>query len=168
MYIRVKKVKGYEYAYLVANKWRKNGDRKGARQKVRKYLGRVLDYKAENGKEFFEFVKAEDSRKYLEDNDYGQILKDLIRWEFNKRYIGEDVLVYYNRGKIQKNGKDICVRMNNGIFCGFTLKRLFEFDGQGAEPEVGKRLARAFVEAGIDVPQEVFVGLFEKVFEGEE
>ena len=167
MYIRVKKVKGYEYAYLVANKWKKKGDIKGARQKVRKYLGRVLDYKAESDIGFFEFMKAEDSQKYLENNDYGQILKDLIEWEFNKRSIGEDVLVYHNKGKVQKDGKNVCIRMNNGIFCGFTLKRLFEFDGKGSEPEVGKRLARAFVEAGIDVPQEVFVVLFEKVFEGE-
>ena len=94
-------------------------------------------------------------------------LKDLIEWEFNKRNIGGDVLVYHNKGKVQKDEREVCIRMNNGMLCGFTLKRLFEFDGKGAEPEVGKRLARAFVEAGIDVPQEVFVGLFEKVFEGE-
>ena len=160
MYIRIKKVKGYEYAYLVANKWRKKGDRKGARQKVRKYLGRVLDYKAESDIGFFEFVKAGDSQKYLENNDYDYILKDLIRWEFNKRNIGEDVLVYHNKGKVQKDGKDVCVRMNNGIFCGFTLKRLFEFDGGGAEPEVGKRMARAFVEAGNDVSPGGFCGFF--------
>lgn len=167
MYIRVKRIKGYEYAYLVANKWKKRGDKKGARQKVRRYLGRVLDFRAESGIGFFEFVKAEDSQKYMENNDYGQILKDLIGWEFSKRNIGEDILVYYNKGKVQKNGKDVCVRMNNGVLCGFTLKRLFEFDGSGSEPEVGRRLARAFVEAGIDVPQDVFVALFEKVFEGE-
>ena len=167
MYIRTKKVKGYEYAYLVENKWKAKEDKKGARQKVKKYLGRVLSYNIENNVDFLEFVGS-DVDKYLENRDYEQVLKDLIAWEFSRHGINDDVLVYHDKCKVVKDNREICVRLNNGMLCSLTLKRLLMFEGKGSEPEVGKRLARAFVEAGIDVPQEVFIGLFEKVFRGEE
>lgn len=167
MYIRTKKVKGYEYAYLVQNKWKAKGDKKGARQRVKKYLGRVLSYNIENNYSFFEFIGIRDTNLYLENKDYEQVLKDLIAWEFGRHEIKDDVLIYCDRGKVVKNGKEVCIKMNEGVLCSYTLKKLAFFDGKGSEPEVGKRLAKAFVEAGIDVPQEVFIGMFEKVFEGE-
>ncbi|MBI2661484.1 hypothetical protein HYX09_04450 [Candidatus Woesearchaeota archaeon] len=168
MYIRTKNVKGYEYAYLVENKWKAKEDKKGARQKVKKYLGRVLSYNIENNYSFFEFTDIQDINLYLGNKDYEQVLKDLIAWEFSRHRINDDVLVYHDKCKVIKDNREVCVRLNNGMLCSLTLKRLLMFDGKGSEPEVGKRLARAFVEAGIDVPQEVFIGLFEKVFRGEE
>lgn len=166
MFLRIKRVKGHEYAYLVENKW--NGkEKKEAKQKVKRYLGRVFSYNIENNIDFFEFVKSGEPSSYLENKDYEQVLNDLITWEFNKHGITDDILVHYNRCKVQKDGRDVCIRLNDGLLCGLTLKRIWRFEGKGSEPEVGKRLAKALVEAGINVPQDVFVGLFEKVFEGE-
>lgn len=168
MYIRTKKVKGYKYAYLVENKWKAKGDKKGARQRVKKYLGRVLSYNIENNYSFFEFMNIQNINLYLENKDYEQVLNDLITWEFSKHGIMDDVLVYFDRGKVVKDAKDVCIKMNEGVLCSYTLKKLAFFDGKGSEPEVGKRLAKALIEAGIDVPKEVFIGLFEKVFEDED
>ncbi len=49
MFIRVKKVKQYHYAYLVENKWRKA--KSSCREKVRQYLGRVHNLES-NGLKF--------------------------------------------------------------------------------------------------------------------
>lgn len=38
VFVRIKKLKGNEYAYLVANEWTING----SRQRVKAYLGRVI------------------------------------------------------------------------------------------------------------------------------
>lgn len=168
MYLRIKKVKSFDYAYLVENKWKNKEGKAGASQRVKKYLGRVFSYNIANNIDFFGFVNKNEPSEYLENKDYEQVLKDLVLWEFNKHGITDDILVYYDKCKVQKDGKDVCIKINDGILCGLTLKRIWRFEGKGSEPEVGKRLARALVEAGIDVPQEVFVGLFEKVFEGEE
>jgi len=44
------------------------------------------------------------------------------------------------------------------------LKKLLHFESKGYDEKVGKDLAHAFVEAGIDIPQEAFVQVFEKVY----
>ena len=165
MYIRVKSVKGYEYAYLVENKWKKRGKNKGARQRVKKYLGRVFPYERKHDDDFFDFMGVP-ADEYMGERDYEQVLRDLIKWEFYRHDIEDGILVYHNKGKVQKEDKNVCLRLNEGFLCGFTLKKLFRFDGKGSEPEVGKRLARALVDSGIGVPAPVFIGLFEKVFEG--
>lgn len=54
--------------------------------------------------------------------------------------------------------------INNGYMCNLTLKNLFGFKAEDDEETDGYRLARAFVEAGIKVPQEIFVGIFGKLY----
>ena len=44
------------------------------------------------------------------------------------------------------------------------VKNLTEFKSEGDERSDGYRLARAFVEAGINVSQEIFVGLYQKLY----
>ena len=43
MFIRKKRIKKYEYAYLVKNRWKKKGKKGNSRQKNIKYLGRVFN-----------------------------------------------------------------------------------------------------------------------------
>ena len=54
--------------------------------------------------------------------------------------------------------------INDGFMCNLTLKNLLEFKAEGDEQNDGYRLARAFVEAGIKVPQDVFVSVFGKIY----
>ena len=55
------------------------------------------------------------------------------------------------------NNKEISLRMNEGFLNSFTLERLFNL--RSGESYY---LAKCFVEAGIDIPKEVFVGVFGK------
>ena len=47
--------------------------------------------------------------------------------------------------------------------CKETIENLLNLKVRGGE-DAGYKLANAFVEAGIAVPKEVFVGFFSKVF----
>lgn len=161
VFFRIKKIKGKEYAYIVENKW----CRKGSRQKVKGYAGRVYRFNLLNNVGFFGYLKIENVNSYIENNNKNKIINDLINWELFKFGVNrEDFLIDLNNIKIQKNKKDIVILMNDGFMCDITLKNLLEFKPEGDEQTDGYRLARAFVEAGIKVPQEVFVGLFGKLY----
>ena len=81
-FIRIKKINGKEYAYLVENKWYKRGFKskgKGSRQTVSKYLGRVYKFdKVIVDKDFFQYKHINDGQQYLVDNSYDKIIKDLM------------------------------------------------------------------------------------------
>jgi hypothetical protein len=57
----------------------------------------------------------------------------------------------------------ISIAINNGFMCRYTLIGLLDFKPSGDEEHDGYMLARAFVEAGINVPHDIFVILFEKM-----
>ena len=63
-FFRIKKIKGKEYTYLVENEWK----RKGSRQKVKGYLGRIYRFDLKNKNSFIEFVKNDDLEKYIEES----------------------------------------------------------------------------------------------------
>jgi len=157
-FIRVKKIAGKEYAYLVENKWykrRHKGKNKGPRQKVTKYLGRVHVFDKVNDVDFYNFKKINDLEKYLK-NSRHKIFKDLVEWELFRHAINnEEFTIDYSNKKILKNNKHISLRMNEGFLNSFTLDRLFNLKSGDSY-----YLAKCFVEAGIEVPKEVFVGVF--------
>jgi len=162
-FFRIKEVKGKEYAYAVENKWKK-----GSKQKVIGYLGRAYRFEEENSIEFCSFFNINDLNPYLINNDKNKIIMDLIEWEFFK--FGIDKARFFidlNNGKIQNNQKNAVFLINDGFMCGQTIKNLLGFKPDGDKQADGYRLARAFVEAGIKVPQEVFVGIFGKLYKPE-
>lgn len=165
MIIRVKKRKNkagedLSYAYLVENKWTP----KGPRQKVMGYLGKVC---------FFD-KKDLMFNGNSENIGYNEIVKELVKWELKKHGFDEKEGVFASKGiffenneiyKKQANKKISCVlAFNEGFLCDFTIKRLLDFREKGSEKEVGLKLAKCFVEAGIDVPKDVFIECFEKVY----
>ena len=161
MFFRIKKIKGKEYAYIVENEWRQ----KGSRQKVKEYAGRVYRLNLMNNVDFLEYFKIEDVQNYIEINQKNKVINDLIEWELFKLNVNKnEFLIDLNSKKIQKNNKNVAFFINEGFMCDFTLKNLLEFKPEGDVQADGYHLARAFVEAGIKVPQEVFVGLFGKVY----
>lgn len=160
-FFRIKKIKNKEYAYIVENEWHA----KGSRQKVRGYIGRVYRFNLLKDTGFFEFLKIEDADVYLENNDKNKIINDLIEWELSRFGISRDEFLIDLNGKmVQKGKKNIALMVNDGFMCNITLKNLLEFKSEGDEQTDGYRLARAFVEAGIKVPQDVFIGLFGKLY----
>ena len=93
MFIRSKKIKGKRYAYIVKNKW----TRKGPRQRVKGYLGRI--YKPEMVKEidFIEFVGVS-INEYIDGSDKGKIIRDLVKWELVKHGFKEEGTVFVSEG----------------------------------------------------------------------
>ena len=159
-FIRTKKINGKEYAYLVKNKWykRKVKDKgKGPRQRVAKYLGRVYNFDKVNDVDFYNFKKINDLGKYLENNK-NKVFRDLVEWELFRHNIdNKEFFIDFDNKKIMKSDKEVSLRMNEGFLNSFTLGRLF-----GLRSDDSYYLAKCFVEAGIEVPKEVFVGIFGK------
>lgn len=161
MFFRIKKIKGKEYAYIVENEWK----RKGSRQKVKGYIGRVYRLSIKNEVDFLKYLGIENAEYYLQNNDFRKIINDLAEWEMFRHGISKDeFLIDLANAKIEKNRRNVALQINDGFMCSLTLKNLLEFKAEGDEENDGYRLARAFVEAGIKVPQEIFIGLFSKLY----
>lgn len=160
-FFRIKKIKGKEYAYIVENEWRK----KGSRQKVKGYLGRTYRFDLRDNVDFFEFLKIENFQNYVEGNEKNRIISDLIEWELHRFGVDKHLFsIDLGNKKIQKSNKNVVFFINEGFMCSLTLKNLLEFKTENDEQADGYRLARAFVEAGIKVPQEIFIGVFSKLY----
>jgi hypothetical protein len=166
MFIRIKKIKGNMYAYLVENSWENNK----ARQKVKKYLGRIFTPEKTNQiafEESFPTIPKEPK----------QIVRALMEWTLCQHGFVKDPLVkkkwIYNHGKIVgdpatlqiTSGKnDVTLKINEGYMNEYTLKEIIQINIKALEQrEAATVLAKACVSAGIQIPQEVFIELFQKV-----
>jgi len=181
-FIRVKNIgkngQNYRYAYLVENKWRKRikCGKKGSRQKVSKYLGKVLKLERVSEIEFFDFLKVNDPTEYLKKTKV-ELIEDLINYELTnigfKSQNGilkkENLLFNIKEKKfvgLKTKENRVVIEMNEGFFCSYTLRRLVNFRKDNSyvdEHLVGVELAKAFLEAGVRVPKEVFIEFFNKI-----
>jgi hypothetical protein len=144
MFVRIKNIKRQNYAYLVENRWTANG----ARQKVSRYLGRVVKPEKKTEKSAKEHLRIEDVRQYINDNDFKKIINDLVAVElFNHGVRNFD----YNRGVLQ---------INDGFLCTHTINELLNYKG---DDENGVRLAELITGAGIKIEKDLFISLFEKL-----
>jgi len=168
-FIRTKKIKGSEYAYIAENTWKKRG--KKVKQKTKKYLGRVYRFSRINTMDFFEFYKIQDINKYIEERTKEQILLDLIKLELhnygfeNKDNIWQkDNILFDIKNKAPKNekNKSVALAFNQGFLTDYAVKKILNFIAE--DEEDGYLLAKMFVEAGINIPKEIFVGFYRKVF----
>lgn len=196
-FIRFKKVKKYEYCYLVENTWKKR--KKEPRQKVKEYLGRLIRPERIHNVSFVSMIKR-GVIGYLKEKDYEDIVQDLVKLAFINYGIkemgkSEDKLVsgcsVSKEGIVLMNGRKIVIAMNEGYLCTYTLSKLLKFDGRKAKPvkseisenlesekeemdesleerRIGYNLAKAIVDAGLSIPKEIFIGLFDKVHLGSE
>ena len=168
MFLRIKKINNAKYAYLVSNRWYKKktkGKGKGPRQKVKRYLGRVYSFDKIKENDFFNFKNIADIEKYLKSNNKEQVIKDLVEWEIFRCNINKDeFFIDFDNRKVLKDNKEVSLAMNEGFLNSYTLARLINFKFSHNEEEAGLEFAKAFVEAGIEVPKEIFVGIFWKVY----
>jgi len=166
MFIRTKKIKNKEYAYLVKNIWKKR--KKSSRQKIHSYIGRV--YKLEKSK------NNELSKEKLEKSNSKKMTLNLIKTELlnhsfsetkNNIFENNEFKVNLNRKEVTntRTKKQICLEMNNNFLCNYTLKKLVNFSPkQGlTKLQVGRELANNFEAIGIKVPKEIFVIIAKKV-----
>lgn len=156
-FVRTKKIGGKPYAYLVENHW-ENGR---ARQTVTQYLGRVFEHQAATA------GNAPD----LSDHSFDEAVQALITHELlglgfdkkEKTLVRESVVIDTTNWTVRNKNKPAVLKINNGYLCGHTAKQLINFTPQEDEQATGYALARKLVEAGLAVPQETFVKLFEKI-----
>lgn len=171
MFVRIKKVKGKNYAYLVENSWKKR-KQKGSRQKVKAYLGRIIKLDKVSEPELLKYLEIESYKELVEKNK-DEIILDLVKWELKKHgFIAvNDSLIYGNlifklndkRFYDNENKeKNVVLEINEGFFCRQTLKRLINFKITGTEKEIGLELAKRFLESGLKIPEELFVKLYQK------
>jgi len=160
-FIRIKRISGKDYAYLVENRWykRKSGNKgRGPRQKVSKYLGRVYSFNKIYNNDFLNFNNINNLEQYIKNNEKNKIIKDLIEWELFKHGVTKkEFTIDYSNKKILKNNKEVSLKINEGFLNSYTLGRLFNLKAGNSY-----YLAKCFVEAGIEIPKEVFVGVFGK------
>jgi hypothetical protein len=167
MFIRTKRIYKNKYAYLVENLWEK-----GTRQKVRKYLGRVFEFKPLREMDFFRHYNISEPGKYISGKGFKAVVCELAEFELirhgfrrqenaivNGRVVFEPETLRAIHGK---TGKSAVIALNEGFLCKETLHSLINFRFDSDEKELGYRFARAFVDAGLIVPKELFVGVFEK------
>lgn len=162
MFIRTKKIKGNEYAYIVENKWA----RKKVRQRVKKYLGRV-----------YKFQKTQDAKFLYNTEEYIKkcpklaIIKELIKIELqnhdfrqtNNIWQKDNCIVDLNSLKIRNTKeKPVALAFNNGFLTEFAVKKLINL--KITDEKGSYLLAKAFVEAGLNIPKELFISYFNKFF----
>ncbi len=168
MFIRVKKIKGFPYAYLVKNTWTDNGPR----QKIIKYLGRVYELEKKNDVTFSDFIKI-DLVKYSKENKYRKIIHDLICFELTKHGFKKDKENKFQIEcveidlKEENPLKNNVLKINEGFLCNYTLNKILNYQPKKNkfDEEIGLDMAKLFVNAGLEIPGEIFIELFEKIMD---
>ncbi len=177
MYLRTKRRKNKEgkeraYLYLAKIIYRKKG--RPPKQKIIAYLGPVIA--GMNSKK----VQPE-PKNWTENASFQETLKKTMSSTllasgffchlpgvFLKEDQHERVIVDINNQTIQnKRGLKVCLALNNGFLCDFTLQRLLSQNlPETTEKGLGKHLAKSLIEAGVEIEKELFFILFQKLKDG--
>ena len=161
MFVRTKKIKGKDYAYLVENFW----SERGSRQKVKQYIGSVrridkikeVELSLDEKKDYINLVRDATKNELLK---HGFIEEE----GFLKK---EDLTVDLFDRKITSTKKNVALALNEGFLCESTLNQLMNFIPQGSNTEIGTKLANILLETGIKLSQEEFIKLCNKVMKEE-
>ncbi|MBI2140868.1 hypothetical protein HYU16_00425 [Candidatus Woesearchaeota archaeon] len=163
VFVRIKRISGKEYAYLVANSWTGSGPR----QKVSKYLGRLIrpeKAKSEALGAFLGLTGEQALRQWIGKSSFREIAAELIRLELRNHGINDSnshKTAVENTEFLDDKGKNIVIALNDGFLCSYTAKKLLEYDA--ATDYSGYNLADALTAAGIAVEKDVFISLFGKM-----
>jgi len=159
MFIRTKKIKGNDYAYLVENTWTNSG----SRQKAKGYLGRVYAISPCKDETFL----AKKEQDYLVTRKFSEILNDLIYFELQRHGFEKKGQVLENKDmsfdvkdmSIKKKGKPVVLKINQGFFCNQTVSTACSnYSG-----DMAYQLAERLTAAGIGIDQAMFVELVAKL-----
>ncbi len=158
MFIRVKKIKGNDYAYLVSNEWTPNG----SRQKVKDYFGAVQKQSLLYEKGALLGRKFEQSLTELLRNEL--LNHGFAMSECKNRLVKEGIVVDLVCKTVRNTDrKPSVVKLNEGYLCDHTLKELFGMKLIDGNSQQGAALANLLVAAGLKVSEELFVALFEQL-----
>ena len=171
-YVRYKAIKGGLYGYWVESSW----TAKGPRQKVKEYLGRIAAPQRSQQKPLTDYI-ALPYESTLGAISRPQALKMIIRWALcDYGYAEQQRLLNHLDGSVfdleqmrfvTKEGKKqpLVLRISDGYFCEKTARELLTFKEKGFDRDVGVKLAKAFVLAGIAIPADFFIAYFNRYME---
>jgi hypothetical protein len=155
-FIRVKKINKAPYAYLVEC----ISTKKGPRQKVKGYLGRVYEFERQHK------VPVSLNAKNTHDLLLHLAVAQLKSIGFTERksdyYYGE--LVFSSKLLSltkRSNNKPSILRLNDGFLCGFTLDRILKFKKTKNLNKDANILAKYFLAAGIPISEDQFVAFYQ-------
>ena len=163
VFVRIKRISGNEYAYLVANSWTGSGPR----QKVSKYLGRAMrpeKAKSEGLGTFLGLTSEQDIQEWMRKSSFVEIAAALIRLEMKNHDIDGNNSYKINAENAEftnDKGKPLVFALNDGFLCSHTAKKLLGYDG--AADYSGYNLADTLTAAGIAAEKDVFISLFGKM-----
>ena len=162
VFVRIKRISGKEYCYLVANSWTGSGPR----QKVAKYLGRLIrpeKAKSEPLAQFLGLTGEPAMTEWVKKSSFKEIAAALMKWELNNHNIAEssDYRISAEKAEfLDGKGKPVAIALNDGFLCSHTAKKLLEYDP--STDYSGYNLADALTAAGVAVEKDVFISLFGK------
>lgn len=155
MFVRIKRIKGNYYGYLVENSWTPSGPR----QKVVRYLGKILRPERTKQAKLEEFI-GEDVEKFVLAHSYPEIVQKMVDLEFSNHEFGA-ATVDFSESKVKVRDKPVVVALNEGFLCDETLKKALEYTGE--DDYSGFQLADLLTGMGILVEKDVFVEVFQKM-----
>ncbi len=160
-FIRIKKVKDWKYAYLVENKWKS----KKTKQKVKQYFGRVYPVDNIVGLKFDKDIARMGFKEAVAELVKFELMKNGFKEDKKKKGMlkKESFAVNFDKCEFLNKKKPVVFESNEGFICSYTFNNVIKFKPSDTEEETGLRLAEAILGAGISVPHNVFVKLFEKV-----
>jgi hypothetical protein len=157
MFIRIKEVNGQNYAYHVENR-RVHGK---VRQKVKGYVGKAHTPDKIHKTSFTDFTNKK-LENYSVKNRKSTV-HDLVQWELHKHGLTDFTFDKQKNGII-KEKTNMVLKINEGYLYDKTIKDILNFKPVGDDEYfIGKSFAESFVKAGIDIPKELFVNLFEEM-----
>jgi len=155
MFVRVKKIKGNPYAYLVENEWTPWG----SRQRVTKYLGKTIT-----------LTRYSEGITELPKGLHSTIIEAIAQELQNHGFVREgntlkqeDIIVNLEEKTVRQKNKKVVLGMNEGYLCSHTLQQLLTFTPEEKHEENAKKLANTVLEAGLKLSSEQFLHLFEQV-----
>jgi len=166
VFVRVKKLKGREYAYKVQNTWTS----KGPRQTSKEYLGRVYEHKRTKSEEFTDIFKEYTPELMAK----SEIIRDLVTVElYNHGFIKTQKSHIWQKGESVVNTRSLTftntkrkpavLRMNEGFLCGSTVQQILETKSENeVEGREGFNLAKNIVNAGLTIPKDLFIALYQR------
>lgn len=152
MFVRIKRIKGQEYGYLVENSW--TGE--GTRQKVTGYLGKILRplrVKSEG--------LAENIAEHVSKTSFPELMIQLVLLELSNHALEGKVSVDFENFAVSDGKKSVVLAINEGFLCRHSIKKLLMYPAD--EDYTGFLLADLLTGAGIKVEKDVFVALFQKL-----
>lgn len=145
MFVRIKKIKGKEYAYLVKNTWKEGK----VKQKTIKYLGKVNNFKSSKTQDFDE-----------QEPMPSIISNTLINAGFSNQLELNGIKVDLEKQKISLGKREGVIKLNEGILSSITIKKLLNYEII-EETKPGLKLAKLLSESGIDLDQNTFIKLYQ-------